>query len=483
MPSLRRPGGPDLFLHYHQLMRKNLQTSSAVVAVALSISLLSAQTRIVPPDNKYEPKEDVQLGREAAAEAEQQLPILRDDLVTSFVEDRGERLVAVIPNEFQHSEFRYTFKVVNVRDINAFALPGGPMYLNRGMIQAARTEGEMVSVMAHELSHVALRHGTAQASKATKYGIGQLAGAVLGAIIGGNVGAVVAQGTQFGLGAAFLRFGREYERQADLLGAQLMAKAGYDPREMANMFQTIQKEGGSGGPEWLQSHPNPENRESAINKEAQSLQVSNPIRNTREFEQVKSRLNGMPRAPSTEDAVRNSDRRGTTRPGSSDVPTGRVEPPSSRYTRYNEGDIFEISVPSNWRELADSDAVTFAPNGAYGTYNGQNVFTHGMQVGITRNDSRDLEGATRELVEAFSRGNPDLRGGSRFERVSVDGRRALRTTLTNVNEVTREQETIQMVTTELRNGDVLYALGIAPTSAYNSYRTVFNRIIGTIRLA
>ena len=179
-------------------MRNALRKSSAFVVVALSISLLGAQTRIVPPDNKYNVKEDVRLGREAAAEAERQLPLLRNDFVTSYIEGRGERLVAAIPDEFRHSEFRYTFKVVNVREINAFALPGGPMYLNRGMIEAARTEGEMVSVMAHELSHVALRHGTAQASKATKYGLGQLAGAVLGTIIGGNVGAIVAQGTQFG---------------------------------------------------------------------------------------------------------------------------------------------------------------------------------------------------------------------------------------------------------------------------------------------
>ena len=143
------------------------------------------------------------------------------------------------------------------------------MYLNRGMIEAARTEGEMAGVMAHELSHVALRHGTAQASKATKYEIGELAGAVLGAIIGGNVGAVVAQGTQFGLGTAFLRFGREYERQADILGAQIMARAGYDPREMANMFKTIEKQGGSGGPEWLSEPPEPRQPPEYILKEAQ----------------------------------------------------------------------------------------------------------------------------------------------------------------------------------------------------------------------
>ena len=84
----------------------------------------------------------------------QQLPIMRDDEVTSYVEDIGRRLVAVIPPGFQHPEFRYTFKVVNVRDINAFALPGGPMFVNRGMIEAAKTEGEVAGVMAHELSHV-----------------------------------------------------------------------------------------------------------------------------------------------------------------------------------------------------------------------------------------------------------------------------------------------------------------------------------------
>src|SRR5207249_3163314 len=103
------------------------------------------------------------------------------------------------------SEFQYSFDVVNVKEINAFALPGGPMFVNRGMLEAAQNEGQVAGVMAHELSHVILRHGTAQASKATKYEIGEIAGAVIGAIIGGRVGNVVAQGTQFGLGTAFLR--------------------------------------------------------------------------------------------------------------------------------------------------------------------------------------------------------------------------------------------------------------------------------------
>src|SRR5258706_6381749 len=100
------------------------------------------------------------------------------------------------------------------------------MYVNRGMLEAPRTEGEVAGAMAHELGHVVLRHGTAQAGKATKYAVGSIVGAIAGAVIGGRLGTVVAEGTRFGLGANFLRYGREYERQADLEGAQIMARAG-----------------------------------------------------------------------------------------------------------------------------------------------------------------------------------------------------------------------------------------------------------------
>ncbi len=143
-----------------------------ITLVAISVMPLSAlaQTQIKYHSNKYSIQDDVQLGREAARQAESQFPLLRDSEVQGYVEDIGRRLVAAIPSQFQHPEFQYYFKVVNARDINAFALPGGPMYVNRGMIESARTEGEMAGVMAHEISHVALRHGTAQATKGQKYG-------------------------------------------------------------------------------------------------------------------------------------------------------------------------------------------------------------------------------------------------------------------------------------------------------------------------
>src|SRR3954447_22305055 len=281
-----------------------LRVQAIVTAVVLSVSLVGAQTKITPPKNKYGPQDDVKLGREAAGQVEQQLPLLRDDNITSYVSDIGQRLVAAIPAELQHPEFQYTFEVVNVKEINAFALPGGPMFVNRGMIEAAHTDGEVAGVMAHELSHVLLRHGTAQASKATKYEVGQIAGAVLGAIVGGGLGQVISTGTQFGLGTAFLRFSREYERQADIEGAQIMARAGYDPRDMANMFRTIEKQGGSGGPQWLSDHPNPGNRVEYITQEAQALRVTNPIGDSRAFQQIQGHLRQLPKAPTTEEATK-----------------------------------------------------------------------------------------------------------------------------------------------------------------------------------
>jgi len=158
-------------LSTHRIIR--VVASLAVVATLTSGA--ATQTRIVAPSNKYAPADDVKLGKEAAAQAMKELPMLNDARVDDWVEDVGARLVQAIPAEFQHQEFHYTFDVVNQSDINAFALPGGPMFLNRGMIEKAKTEGEVAGVMAHELSHVALRHGTAQATKGEKFQIGAIA--------------------------------------------------------------------------------------------------------------------------------------------------------------------------------------------------------------------------------------------------------------------------------------------------------------------
>jgi predicted Zn-dependent protease len=173
----------------------------------------------------------VQLGKEAASEVRKQYPIIEDQHIAKYLTQIGNCLVAAAPTELKQSVYECSFTPVNLKDINAFALPGGPMFVQRGMFDAAAEEAEVAGVMAHELSRVQL-HGTANASKAQSpwLQLGQIAGAV----VGGELCGYIAEGTQFGLGTLLLRYSRDYEKQADLLGAQIMARAGYDPRALAH---------------------------------------------------------------------------------------------------------------------------------------------------------------------------------------------------------------------------------------------------------
>ena len=447
----------------------------------------TAQTQITAPKNKYSVAEDVKLGQQASQQVQKEMPVMRDEQVNSYLNNIGRRLVNAIPSRFQHPEFRYTFTGVNLKEINAFALPGGPMYINRGMIEKAHNEGEVAGVMAHELSHVALRHGTAQATKATPYEIGSVAGQVLGAIVGGGWGQVISQGSQFGLGTAFMRYSREYEKQADILGAQIMAAAGYDPRDMANVFRTIEKESGSGGPQWMSDHPNPGNRYEYINAEARALRVEGGRQNTGEFQNVQAHLRTLSPALSSEEVARNRNA------GRSPSPTGtsgsnrsisrNVPRPDSRYQSYNEGNLFRVSVPANWQELGNNNSVTFAPEGAYGDLNGQSVFTHGMEMGLTRSENHDLQTATDEMIQALQQSNPRLSRPNNYDRGTIGGRQGLRAVLSNVSDATGNQEVVEIYTTLLSDGSLFYALGVAPRDEYNGYANVFRNVVKSIQFA
>jgi hypothetical protein len=231
---------------------------------------------------------------------------------------------------------------------------------------------------------------------------------IAGSILGGPG---VGQLAQAPFGVYLLKFSREYETEADLLGARICAGAGYDPRDLANMFQTIERQGGGGGG-FFSDHPSPQDRYARINQEAQYLRVTNPIRDTREFAGVQERLRGYPRAQTMSEIARNGPRNGQRNPteGSSggnypnNPPSGRVEYPSARYQNYQilNGNV-QVSVPNNWQQVGDSDSVWFAPNGAYGQYNGQAVFTHGVNFGVTQSNDRNLQRATNAFVSNLTR--------------------------------------------------------------------------------
>jgi len=363
------------------------------------------------------------------------------------------------------------------------------MYVNRGMIEAARTEGEMAGVMAHELSHVALRHGTAQASKAQKYGTAAGVLGILGQIIGGPAGAA-AQIAGQGVGVYFLKFSREYETEADILGAQIMARAGYDPRDLANMFKTIEQQSGGGGGGFLSDHPSPANRYARIMQEAQMLRIENPIRNTPDFSRVQARLRSMGPAPTMAEIARNGQRYPTgetTGNNPNNYPDngqlGRVQYPSTRYQTYSTlGGIVRASVPGNWRELGSNNSVWFAPEGGYGQYQNQVVYTHGVNFGVAQTQSQNLQQATQEFLNSLGQGQGNLRQRSGFQRTTIGGRSGLTTTLSNINEATGQPELVTVVTTQLRNGELFYMIAVAPENEWSSYQAAFRNILRSVQV-
>jgi len=451
-------------------------TSVAILTLALATA--SAQTKITAPKNKYKVQDDIKLGQEAAAEAKKELPMLNDERVDQYVEGVGARLVKGIPPEFQHPEFKFTFDVVNQKDINAFALPGGPMFLNRGMMEASKSEAEMAGVMAHEISHVALRHGTAQAGKSTLPSILGAVGQIGGAILGGTGGDLLGLGSQIGAGAWMTKYSREYESQADILGAQILARAGYDPREMANMFKTIQAEGGGGGIEWLSSHPDPGNRYNAITKEAAALQVQGKA-DTSQFPQVQARLKEAGPSYTAEQIAKGQHKTGNT-PTSTTARTVTVDPPAAEWRTQSPASFLQLSIPSNWSQVK---GATYAPQGAFfQAQNGRTSFTHGVQFG-TAKGSGNLQKDTQSLLNGFAQGNPQLRLQTSPQRDTLSGRQALTTTLSNVSDVTGQPEQVALTTATLPDGTLFYMVGVAPQSEAATYTDAFRRVKESVKIA
>ncbi|HEY7441910.1 MAG TPA: M48 family metallopeptidase [Vicinamibacterales bacterium] len=456
-----------------------------VMALGFTVTGALAQTVVKLPKNRYTPEQDVELGREAAAEIRKQYPIIENERIAKYLTSLGDRLVAVAPPELNNPVYEYSFTPVNLKEINAFALPGGPMFVHRGMFDAAAAEGEVVGVMAHELAHVLLRHGTANASKAQNpwLQLGQIAGAVGGAVVGGAAGSAIMQGSQFGLGTLLLRYSRDFEKQADLLGAQIMARAGYDPRALARMFETIERESrssGGSGPQWMSSHPNPGNRTVYITKEAEMLTIANAA-DERDFQPIKTAFSSLPPAKSMGDLARSKTDTAGDAPRSVGTPGQPVPPPSTQYRAIAGGKIFQASVPNNWVSLPSKSAIKVVPENGYGQLKGQTVFTHGVEFGVTQASSRDLREATNAWLRAVSQGNPELRLAGDQQGLRISQRSAISTPLVNPSPL-GGRERIGVYTTFLVDGSLFYYLTIVPEDEVQDYQQTFQRVGESIRL-
>ena len=215
----------------------------------------------------FSKEQEIQLGQENAARIRKQMIVVHNPYLNEYVTRVGNRLGS--SREARESGFPFTFEIVADPSINAFALPGGPMFINTGLLRAVDNEAQLAGVMGHEMSHVILRHGTSQASKSKLIELP----AVLGSQVAGGslVGQLAQMGIGLGANSVLLKFPRSAESQADLMGSHLMAEAGYNPIEMARFFEKLNAEGGSKTPQFFSDHPNPDNRETAIEQEIQKL--------------------------------------------------------------------------------------------------------------------------------------------------------------------------------------------------------------------
>ncbi len=465
--------------------RASLCAAPLAVLWSLMTVCLSAQTAVKLPKNKFTPQQDVELGREAAAEVRRQYPIIPDERIGRYLTTLGDRLVVAAPAELKEPVYEYSFTPVNLKEINAFALPGGPMFVHRGMFDAAASEGEVVGVMAHELSHVLLRHGTANASKAQNpwLQLGQMAGMVGGAMVGGQAGSAIAEGSQFGLGTILLRYSRDFEKQADLLGAQIMARAGYDPRALAHMFETIERETqstGASGPQWLSSHPNPGNRTQYINKEAELLTIPKAA-DTSGFTPIKTVVAALPPPKSMADLAKANRPEANGARAAVGTPGEPVPRPSTQYHDIKGGKVFQASVPADWTALASKSAIKVVPQNGYGELSGRAVFTYGVEFGVANSASRDLREATNAWLNAVAQSNPDLHVTGAQQATRISQRSALATPLINPSPL-GGQERIVVYTTFLTDGTLFYYLTLVPENDAAAFEETFQRIGESIRL-
>ena len=233
--------------------------------------------------------QEIQIGREQNAQVRKRMAEVRDREVTAYVARIGQRLAKAAPG----AKYPYSFQVADAAEINAFSLPGGPVWINRGVLRAAGNESQVAGVLAHEIAHIAQRHAADQLTKTllAKWSLGML-GAMLGNA--GGAGTAQAAGAMMANGV-FLKFSRDDETDADRVGLQIMTRAGWDPRGMIELFETLRREAARdpGAVEvFFSTHPSPQDRIRQLT--AAAARGRRGVRDTPAFHSMKARVLKLP---------------------------------------------------------------------------------------------------------------------------------------------------------------------------------------------
>jgi predicted Zn-dependent protease len=444
-----------------------------------------------------------QVGLQAMGEVYKQMPVLPDsNPVTQYVQQLGRKLVSVIPPE--HS-WPYQFHVIQEKDINAFALPGGPLFVNLGAIEAADNEAELVGVMAHEMSHVYMQHSAKQAGKTSTL---QGLAAILGAVLPGNTaGNIARMGVQLGAGTLSLKYSRSDEAQADAVGAIIAYKAGYNPKALADFFLKLEQEGGGRGPQFLSDHPNPGNREAAIQKEIQGWPPKSFQNSSSAFAQAKQTANGIKAYTAQE--IANGAKQGTWAQqnqrngsipanvpvsssgssGSSGASGGAITnvsykqvKPSGRFTQLQQGE-FAISYPDNWKVDNGQGSVVIAPPAGVS----QGNIAYGVMIAAYQDpNAQSIDQATQNLIQNLAQNMPGMREPGSMSNIQVSGRSGRSVVLTSSSPVMKNgraaAERDWLVTLPRSQGGLLYVIFISPQDDFNNLRSTYNRMLQSLQV-
>jgi hypothetical protein len=449
-----------------------------LLAPALGLAQLQ---QLQPGWNLFSPQQDVQLGKEASIEVERQRPVVRnrelDDYLNTILRklEQSPYSRTLNPDGSRSEQFSFRIHVIQDKTVNAFALPGGPIFIHTGLIEAAENEAQLAGVIGHEMSHVVLRHSTNQASKQNLVALpALLAGALMGNSMLGQLAKI---GLSFGANSVFLKFSRTNEAEADYNGAEIVADAGYDPRQLAVFFEKLEAKHGKESElmQFLSDHPNPGNRVAAVNDEARYLPRRNyELDETGRFHAMQAIVRQFP-APALQHEADVEERR---------EPSITGARPSSRLIDYR-GQSFSIAYPDNWNAFGDrqSNAVTIAPrDGILQTENRKTQIGYGLEVSYYHPKAAgvDLNRDTEALVRQLKQANAGMRTGREARAIQVGDQTALLTTLYAPSPYRGEQEVDALITVARPEG-LFHAIFIAPQSEFDSVQKIFEEMLRSVR--
>jgi len=475
------------------------RAASLLLAVIFSATQLLASVSTPqlpdPGDTGVSKEKQEQIGRQAAGEVYRKMPVLPDSSSeTQYVRQLGRKLMAVIPPEYN---WPYEFHVIPQKEINAFALPGGEVFVNLGSILAADNEAELAGVMAHEMSHVYMQHSIKQMRKTqTTRAITGIFGAVLGSM-GGAAGALGQMGAGVAGGVITMKYSRADEAQADAVGAIIMYKANYDPRYLARFFQKLAGMAGN-QPQFLSDHPNPGNRTQAIEEEVRTWPPKDFVNDSDAFVQAKAQARGL-RAYSAQEIAQGArtgawtqqNRQGGTMPAGggpgyggdiSDVSYRQVRPSGNLQTF--AGNLFAIAYPDNWRIMRDADGngITIAPSAGVA----EGAIAYGAIINSAERKTSSLDDETQAVISALEESNPNLRARGRPQPVRVNGVEGRSVDLAGQSPIERdgkpEPEHDWLVALPRSDGSVLYAVFIAPERDFSELRPTFESMLRSLHL-